>query len=95
MQTQFGYFNTIVIKDISYCLSMQSLTEPQVPVDLTSGGCEEGREGRAPRPRGSKFFQFHAVFGKIWQNRMLVPSPRGLAPPPRGNPESATVNILI
>ena len=33
---------------------------------------------------GSKFFQFHAVFGKILQNRML-------APPPRGNPGSATV----
>ena len=27
---------------------------------------------RAP-PSGSKFFQFHAVFGKIWQNRMLAP----------------------
>ena len=25
---------------------------------------------RAP---GSKFFQFHAVFGKIWQNRILAP----------------------
>ena len=24
----------------------------------------------SPRP---KFFQFHAVFGKIWQNRMLAP----------------------
>ena len=22
---------------------------------------------------GRFFFQFHAVFGKIWQNRMLVP----------------------
>ena len=36
-------------------------------------------------PWGPKFFQFHAVFGKIWQNHML-------APPPRGNPGSATVN---
>ena len=36
-----------------------------------------------PPPPGSKFFQFHAVFGKIWQNRKL-------APPPRGNPGSAT-----
>ena len=27
---------------------------------------------RAP-PWGSKFFQFHAVFGKIWQNRVWVP----------------------
>ena len=24
-------------------------------------------------PWGSKFFQFHAVFGKFWQNRMLAP----------------------
>ena len=43
-------------------------------------------------PWGSKFFQFHAVFGKIWQNLMLAPpSPGQLAPPPRGNPGSATV----
>ena len=40
-------------------------------------------------PQGSKFFQFHAVFGKIWQNRMLAP-PGELAPPPQGNPGSAT-----
>ena len=31
-------------------------------------------------PRGPKFFQFHAVFGKIWQNRMLAPPPGELAP---------------
>ena len=37
-----------------------------------------------------KFFQFHAIFGQIWQNRMLAPS-RGLAPPRAGNPGSATV----
>ena len=42
-----------------------------------------------PSPWGSKFFQFHAVFGKFWQNRMLAP-PGELAPPPRGNPGSAT-----
>ena len=29
--------------------------------------------------RGSKFFQFHAVFGEIWQNCLLSP-PGGLAP---------------
>ena len=28
---------------------------------------------RPPSPRGSKFFQFHAVFGKFWQNCMLAP----------------------
>ena len=38
------------------------------------GGCE-----------GSKFFQFHAVFGKIWQNRMLAPPlPRGVGAPSSG-----------
>ena len=30
---------------------------------------------RPPPPLGSKFFQFHAVFGKIWKNRMLAPPP--------------------
>ena len=30
-------------------------------------------------PPESKFFQFHAVFGKIWQNHMLAP-PGELAP---------------
>ena len=46
-------------------------------------------------PPGSKFFQFHAVFGKIWQNRMLAPPPPELAPPPRGNPGFATVYLLF
>ena len=41
------------------------------------------------RPPRSKFFQFHAVFGKIWQNRMLTP-PWRFGAPPRGNPGSAT-----
>ena len=35
------------------------------------------------RPPGSKFFRFHAVFGKFWQNRMLVP-PRGVGAPSSG-----------
>ena len=29
----------------------------------------------APPPGGSKFSQFHAVFGKIWRNRMLARPP--------------------
>ena len=40
----------------------------------------------------SKLFQFHAVFGKIWQNRMMV-APGELAPPPRGNRASATATF--
>ena len=41
-------------------------------------------DARHPLPRGSKFFKFHAVFGKFWQNRMLAPSPRGVGAPTSG-----------
>ena len=60
---------------------------------VISGGSKWGGGGRLEgrAPLGSKFFQFHADFGKIWQNRMLAP-PGELAPPPRGNPGSATGN---
>ena len=34
-------------------------------------------------PQGSKFFQFHAVFGKFWQNHMLAP-PQGVGVPTSG-----------
>ena len=47
----------------------------------TSGGSKGVQGTRAPW--GSKFFQFHAGFGKFWQNRMLGPAPGGLEPPPR------------
>ena len=43
---------------------------------LGSGG---SKGGRAPA-WGPKFFQFHAVFGKIWQNHMLAPPPRSWCP---------------
>ena len=41
----------------------------------------DGSKGgsRDAPPWGSKFFQFHAIFEKIWQNRMLVP-PRSWRP---------------
>ena len=52
----------------------------------------KGRGGEG-RPRGPKFFQYHAVFGKIWQIRMLAPPLRELVPPPRGNPGSVTVVV--
>ena len=44
--------------------------------------------------RGSKFFQFHAVFGKIGQNHMLAP-PWRVGAPPGGNPGSATGLVLF
>ena len=65
---------------------MRALTDVLValPVaDLRGGGTSDARS------RGSKFFQFHADFGKIYQNHMLV-LPEELAPLPRGNPGSAT-----
>ena len=43
---------------------------------------KQWRRGRAPPPR-SKFFQFHAVFGKFGQNRMLAP-PWGVGAPSLG-----------
>ena len=51
-------------------------------VDQYSGGSKGGAPGACP-PYGPKFSQFHTVFRKIWQNRMLAPPPpRGLVPPP-------------
>ena len=52
-----------------------------------------------PPPRAPKFFWFHAVFRKIWQNFMLAPPPPRSWPPPRGNPgsdaESSQKIILV
>ena len=42
-------------------------------------GCK-GAPGTRPPP-GSKFFHFHAVFGKIWPNNRLAPPPWGLTLP--------------
>ena len=64
----------------------------------TSGGSKGGREGRTPPPpSASKFFQFHAVFGRIRQNCVFTPPPpwRVHAPPPWGNPGSVTGNRTI
>ena len=36
------------------------------------GGSKGRRRGACPT-WVSKFFRFHAVFGKIWQNRLLAP----------------------
>ena len=42
------------------------------------GGSRGGRNGRMHPP--VEIIQFHAVFGKFWQNRALGPPSRGLAP---------------
>ena len=50
-----------------------------------------GAWGTHAPPWASKFFRFHAVFGKIW--RVHAP-PGGFTPPPRENPGSATAILL-
>ena len=57
------------------------------------GGSKGGARDACPSS-GSKFFQFHVVFGKIWQNCMLAP-PWTVDTPPRGNPGSATDTFPI
>ena len=49
-----------------------------------------GSEGRAS-PFGPKILHFHAVFRKNWPNNRLALPSLELAPPPLGNPGSATV----
>ena len=66
-------------------ITLQALIGPVA--DLGSGGPGAGDA----HPLGVQFlFQFHTVFGKFWQ-KLHVGTPEGLAPPPRGNPGSATV----
>ena len=50
------------------------------------GGVRDAR----PPPSASKFFQFHAVFGRIGQNCVFTPPLEGSRPPPWGNPGSVT-----
>ena len=59
--------------------------------DLDLGGA---RGARAPPPWVPKFFRLHAVFGKIWQNRMLTPLwGVGATPPPTpGKPGTAAAS---
>ena len=52
-----------------------------LPVADLRGGVRDAR----PPPSASKFFQFHAVFGRIWQNCVFTPPPLGgFTPPPLG-----------
>ena len=45
-------------------------------------------------PPGSKFFQFHAVFGEIWQNCMLAPSGE-VGAPSLGNPGFLNLYLVL
>ena len=54
---------------------------------VSIGGFNGGMRDACPPP--SKFFQFHTVFGKFWQNCMLASLWR-IGAPTQGNPGSAT-----
>ena len=63
------------------------------------GSVKDLREGRPrrPHPYGPKISQFHncGFFENCCQNRRLVPPPGGLAPPPMGNPGSASADSYL
>ena len=63
-----SYYSQTVMADARYI--MMPLADPG------------GRQGRAPLPPGSKFFHFHAVFGKKLKNNSTFGSWR--TPPPPG-----------
>ena len=77
-----------VSKRIKINLTFFSVIFDHKSIPLSLADLGGGREGRTPPPWASKFFRFHAVFGKIW--RVHAP-PGGFTPPPRENPGSATV----
>ena len=74
-----NYCQTSVQRKVMFSSHSEKLT--LAVADLR--GCEG-------RPPGPKFFQFRAVFGKIWQNRMLAPTVESWYPHLGGNPGSAT-----
>ena len=69
----FIYLNKLII--YSFKLYNTQIFQQEVAVADLRGGVRDVHP-----PWGPKFFQFHAVFGKIWQNRMLAP-PWGVGAP--------------
>ena len=68
-----------LIDIIQFCLKIYDLwRHPHLWVDAVADLHNKILDVRPPW--GSKFFQFHAVFGKIKQNRMLAP-PRVVGAP--------------
>ena len=72
------------------CMQMKKIGRGGFQNFTISGGSNGGGgEGRVPT-WGSQFFQFHAVLGEILAKSYVGIPPGELAPPPRGNPGSAT-----
>ena len=66
---------------------------PKLNTNKSSDGSKGGREGCRPPPV-SKFFQFHAVFGRIRQNCVFRPPPLGGFTPPLGKSWIRHCNLL-
>ena len=71
-------------------LKLELELELILEIELVIGGSKGGRQGCVP-PRGSKFFHFHAVFGKKLKNNSTF----GSWHPPRENPGSATASDSV
>ena len=73
-------FMIYFFNEIAWSLIVLKLTVKCAVADLR-GGVRDARP-----PSASKFFQFHAVFGRIRQNCVFTPPPplEGSRPPPLG-----------
>ena len=89
---EFGYNEHL--SSVFDCSKRDTVYLPVLSGTQCSGGSKGGRKGRAP-PLDPKFLHFHAVFGKSWPNNRLASPPLRLAPPPLGNPGSATAVYLL
>ena len=78
-----SFFHQTRLEPKSYTLTSIAIFDAEHNLDFVAINVSGGSMG------GSSFFQIHAIFGNIWQNRMLV-DPGELAPQSRGNPASAT-----
>ena len=78
--------HVISFESVSKRLISDSIHELSSVIDTFT--VADPRRARDWPPTDQHFLNFMHFFGKIWQICMLVP--RGLAPPPTGNPRSAS-----
>ena len=72
---------------------MPTLHLPSFFPNPPSGGSKGGVQGTRAPPGGQNFFIFMQFSAKIYKIIGWRPPPRELAPPPRGNPRSATASF--
>ena len=85
---QIRLFNYIVTSNSIILVALKTGVQRQR--DHNTVADLRGREGRVPSPLAQNFFIFMQFSGKIGQIIGWRPPSLGLAPPPLGNPGSAT-----